>query len=238
MRPLRPRTAAPRPLRGSRRRGARALAGPCTAITARVSVTSAPPMAPRTRSVFEALGMTSNESSRTHHTMMSSSTDASSSSRCVYWARPTPILPRSFVNVVCNRSMSVGTRDPHRAEVADVERDSVGAARHVLGERARRVREGHRPAAEVDELGAELAMLARRVESGAARSTSPDAPACPPCRTAGRARRSRLCRGSSRARRGSAARGAEPSGSSASRAAASAWSARDRRRTRAGRSRE
>ncbi len=58
--------------------------------------------------------------------------------------------------------VSVATRDPHRAEVTDVERDSVGAARHVLGEGARRVRERHRPAAEVDELGTEVAML--RVE--------------------------------------------------------------------------
>jgi hypothetical protein len=53
----------------------------------------------------------------------------------------------------------VGPRDPHRAEVTDVERDSVGAARQMLGERARRVRERHRPASEVDELGTEVAML-------------------------------------------------------------------------------
>ena len=63
---------------------ARAL-GPCTAITARSAVVSVPPSASRTLAVFDALGMTSNASSRTHHTMMSSSTDASaSSSRWVY----------------------------------------------------------------------------------------------------------------------------------------------------------
>jgi hypothetical protein len=44
---------------------------------ARSDVTSTPPMADRTRSVFEAFGMTSKRSSDTHHTMMSSSTDAS-----------------------------------------------------------------------------------------------------------------------------------------------------------------
>src|SRR5690606_7184603 len=51
------------------------------------------------------LGMTSNRSSATHHTMMSSTTDASSgSSRCVYWVRPGPILDRSLVSVACSRS--------------------------------------------------------------------------------------------------------------------------------------
>ena len=49
--------------------------------------------------------MTSKRSSATHHTMMSSVTEASaSSSRWVYWARPGPILARSLVRVACSRS--------------------------------------------------------------------------------------------------------------------------------------
>ena len=76
---------------------------------ARLGVTSSPPMAATTRSVLEALGMTSNTSSATHHTMMSSSTEASdSSSRWVYWARPGAILPRSFVRAACSRSSEPG----------------------------------------------------------------------------------------------------------------------------------
>ncbi len=53
----------------------------------------------------------------------------------------------------------IRTGDPHRAQVADVERDGLGATRHVLGEGARGIRERHAPAAEVDELGPELAVL-------------------------------------------------------------------------------
>src|SRR6476619_3798639 len=53
-------------------------------------------------SVFDAFGITSSSSGSTHHTMMSSTTCASSGSRrCVYWARPGPIRPRSFVNAHC-----------------------------------------------------------------------------------------------------------------------------------------
>ena len=100
----------------------------------------------RTRSVFEALGMTSKRSSSTHHTMMSSSTEASSaSSRWVYWARPGAILPRSLVSAACSRSRASGPVDPHGAEVADVEGDGAGAAGPVLGERARRVLEAACP---------------------------------------------------------------------------------------------
>ena len=64
----------------------------------------------RTRSVFDAFGITSNTagpspSAGCHHTMMSSSTDASaSSSRWVYCARPGAILPRSLVSVRCSWS--------------------------------------------------------------------------------------------------------------------------------------
>ena len=57
--------------------------------------------------VFDAFGMTSNRDSSIHHTMMSSSTDASSASRrWVYCARPGAILPRSLVNACCNRSLA------------------------------------------------------------------------------------------------------------------------------------
>ena len=49
--------------------------------------------------------MTSNTSSSTHQTMMSSSTEASTSSRrWVYCARPGAILARSLVNAHCSRS--------------------------------------------------------------------------------------------------------------------------------------
>src|SRR5439155_16411 len=78
--------------------------GPCTAMTARDAVTSRPPSTACTRSVFDALGMTSNCSSSSHHTMMSSSTEPSSSSRCVYCARPGAILRRSFVKPRCSPS--------------------------------------------------------------------------------------------------------------------------------------
>ena len=79
--------------------------GPCTAMIARVFVVSTPPIASCTPVVLEALGMTSNTSSPTHHTMMSSNTQASfTSSKCVYCARPTEILFRSFVSAFCNKS--------------------------------------------------------------------------------------------------------------------------------------
>ena len=77
------------------------------------------------------------------------------------------------MSAACSRSSASAPVDPHGAEVADVERDGVGAARPVLGERARRVRERHVPAAEGDHLGAERAVLARRAASGAARLTEP-----------------------------------------------------------------
>ncbi len=84
--------------------------GPCTASTARVRVVSVPPSASTTRAVFDAFGITSNTagpspSAGCHHTMMSSSTDASASSnRWVYCARPGAILPRSLVSVRCSWS--------------------------------------------------------------------------------------------------------------------------------------
>ena len=49
--------------------------------------------------------------------------------------------------------------DPDGAEMADVERDGIGAAGHVLGDRAGLVRERHLPPAEVDQLGAEGAVF-------------------------------------------------------------------------------
>ena len=105
--------------------------GPCTASTARSWVVSSPPIAARTRSVFDALGITSNTSAPVvvagcHHTMMSSSTEPSaSSSRWVYWARPGAILPRSLVSAACSAVERSVTVDPHRAEVGHVEHDGV-----------------------------------------------------------------------------------------------------------------
>ena len=86
------------------------------------SASSPTPRASRTRAVFEAFGMTSKRSSSTHHTMMSSSTEASAgSSRWVYCARP----GADPVEVVGERRLQavegVGSLDPHGAEVADVE---------------------------------------------------------------------------------------------------------------------
>ena len=90
-------------LRPERSRRVVRAVGPWTAITARSCVVSRPPITARTRSVLEAFGITSNTAvspplDGCHHTMMSSSTDASASSRrWVYWARPGPIFDRSFV---------------------------------------------------------------------------------------------------------------------------------------------
>ncbi len=55
----------------------------------------------RTRSVLEALGMTSKRSSATHQTMMSSTTEPSSSSRWVYCARPGRSWRRSLLSARC-----------------------------------------------------------------------------------------------------------------------------------------
>ena len=68
------------------------------------AVVSSPPMASRTDAVFEAFGMTSKVASLSHQMMQSSTTDPDSSSRCVYCARPGPILERSFVKVSCRSS--------------------------------------------------------------------------------------------------------------------------------------
>ena len=70
----------------------------------------------RTRSVFDALGITSNRgspsSSGCHHTMMSSSTEASSaSSRCVYWARPGADLAEVVGQLPLQRVERVGAFD-------------------------------------------------------------------------------------------------------------------------------
>ena len=102
--------------------------------------------------------MTWNSSVRsTHHTMMSSSTDPSASSRrWVYCARPGAMRPRSLVRVRWRRSKASGPADPHRAQVADVEHHRPGAAGAVLGQGARRVGERHLPAAEGDHLGPQV----------------------------------------------------------------------------------
>ena len=126
---------------------------------ARVAVTSSPPIARRTRAVFDAFGITSNDPSCTHHTMMSSSTEPSSSRRWVYCARPTPDLRQVVRERRLQPVVRVVACDPYGAEMAHVERDGVGAAGHVLGDRAGVVRERHLPATEVDHLGAEGAML-------------------------------------------------------------------------------
>ena len=98
-----------------------------------------------TRSVFDALGITSktfdasSPSPGCHHTMMSSSTEPSaSSSRWVYCARPGATLARSFDSAVLQGRPARRRRRPHRAEVGHVEHDGVVAAGEVLGDRAGR----------------------------------------------------------------------------------------------------
>ena len=61
------------------------------------------------------------------------------------------------MNVFRSRSLQalegIGALDAHGAEVADVEHRRRLAARLVFGEGARRIRQGHVPAPEVDHLG-------------------------------------------------------------------------------------
>ena len=76
-------------------------------------------------------------SGATHHTMMSSTTCASSgSSRCVYCARPGPMRSRSLVSAHCSAANAPAPVHAHRAEVRHVEHDRVLAARAVLLEHA------------------------------------------------------------------------------------------------------
>ena len=67
-------------------------------------------MALMTSVVFEALGITSNRSSSIHHTMMSSTTNPSSSRRCVYWALPGWIRVRSLLKECCRCSKASAPR--------------------------------------------------------------------------------------------------------------------------------
>ena len=153
-------------------RRARAV-GPWMAIMARSLVTSLPPRASRTRAVLEALGMTSKVSASIHHTMMSSSTDPSASSRrWVYWARPGPILLRSLVSVDCRRSQAPRAAEAHRAQVAHVEGDRAVPAGQVFGDGAVGIGQRHLPAAEGHHLGAQgpVGGVERRVHG--ARSAS------------------------------------------------------------------
>ena len=95
----------------------------------------------------------------THHTMMSSTTCASSgSSRWVYCARPGPMRSRSLVNAHCSVGERAGAVHAHRAEVRHVEHHRVLAARAVLLEHAG-VLDGHLPPAERHHAGAERAVL-------------------------------------------------------------------------------
>ena len=97
--------------------------GPCTAITARVDVVSTPPIAATTRSVFDAFGITSKTLSSSHHTMMSSRTEASDlSSKCVYCAFPGAILFKSFVSTDCNFSSEPipSTRTVPRCDTSNI----------------------------------------------------------------------------------------------------------------------
>src|SRR5437016_1210871 len=108
----------------------RRASGPWTAITARVAVMSSPPTAATTRAVLDAFGITWNSPSPTHHTMMSSSTDASaSSSRWVYCARPGAILARSLVSARWSASSACGpsTRTVPRWLTSN----ATAAARHA-----------------------------------------------------------------------------------------------------------
>ena len=109
------RSAAPRPRRARRGPGARALRVPAprarraTSVTSSMSHSPAPwksaasPSASTSGSVFDALGITRKSPGAVHHTMMSSTTWASSSSsRCVYCALPGAMRSRSLVNAHCN----------------------------------------------------------------------------------------------------------------------------------------
>ena len=137
----------------------RRASGPWTATMARRSVVSVPPMADTTRSVLEALGITSKTSSSTHQTMMSSTTEASSSSRrWVYWARPGPMRRRSLDSETWSRSNASGTLDPHRAQMAHVEGHRPCPTGPVLGQRPVRIGQRHLPPAELDQLGSETAV--------------------------------------------------------------------------------
>ena len=106
-----------------RRRAASRASGPGAAITARVSVTSSPPMAARTPSVFEAFGMTSKRSSSTHHTMMSSTGPSASSARAGGCTAPGRGRSgrRSLVSVAWSRSNASGpvTRTVPRCETSN-----------------------------------------------------------------------------------------------------------------------
>ena len=151
--------------------GGRAPLGPASRSRPSRSVTSMPPMASTTSVVFEALGITSNRSSSTHHTMMSSTTNPSVVEE-VGVLGPARMDPRQIVaQRVLQVLEGVGAADAHRAEVAHVEGDGRGAAGPVLGHRPRWVRQGHLPAAERNHLGAELEvrrMTAVRPADGAA----------------------------------------------------------------------
>ena len=152
----RPTAAASGATASNRRRAS----GPCTAMMARSAVTSSPPIAARTRSVLEALGITSKTSSSRHHTMMSSSTEASSgSSRCVYCARPGAILPRSLVSWACSVSSAPApsTRTVPRWLTSNA--TAPLAAGQVLLDRAARVGQRHLPTAEGHQAGAERSVL-------------------------------------------------------------------------------
>ena len=150
--------------------------------------------AERTRSVFDAFGMTSNTSSSIHHTMMSSSTDASSSSsRWVYWARPGAILPRSLVSAHCSRSTASApsTRTVPRWETSNTTASrrqarcsSIVPARRSAASPSRRRAPSCAPRAAMD--GVERAE--RRSVARARRGAAPRRHRAAAARRAGRAR--------------------------------------------------
>ena len=108
--------------------------GPCTARTARsCGRVVAADGGRRTRSVFDAFGITSNTSPSVdgcHHTMMSSSTDAVGVVEQVGVLRP---AGRDLAEVVGQRALQlvegVGAVDAHGAEVDDVEHHGVRRGR-------------------------------------------------------------------------------------------------------------
>ena len=132
----------PRPPARPRASSSRA-AGPCTASTARVSVTSATVHSPApwataasssastSGAVFDALGITRKSPGATHHTMMSSTTCASSgSSRCVYCA----CAGADAIEIVGERPLQRGERTrtvhAHRPEVRHVEHHAHARGTH------------------------------------------------------------------------------------------------------------
>ena len=114
----------------------------------------APAQGSSTRAVFEALGMTSKRSPSTHHTMMSSATEPSLG-RAGGCTGPGPgrSCRRSLVSAAWRRSKAPGPSTRTVPRWLTSKATAPVPAGPVLGHGARRVGEGHLPAAELHHLG-------------------------------------------------------------------------------------